>query len=111
MIWFKGNLSATCQKYINDESALMHEYGHSIQERLLGPLYWTTIAIPSVVNNKFGSKEDIDYYSMPWERTADWLGGVKENRVDRYKQGSLAWAITENLLGPIIIPFYFWFGY
>lgn len=28
-----------------------------------------------------------------------------------YKKGSLAWAIAENLLGPIVIPFYFWFGY
>lgn len=95
----------------NDETDIMHEYGHSIQERLMGPLYWTRIAIPSVINNAFGSNEILDYYSMPWERTADLLGGVKENRGYGYKSGSLAWAITENLLGPGIIPFYFYFGY
>ena len=89
----------------------MHEYGHSIQERFLGPAYWTRIAIPSVIYNKFGSDKNIDYYSTPWERTADWLGCVKGNRGAGYKKGSLAWAIAENLLGPIVIPFYFWFGY
>ena len=95
----------------NDETDIMHEYGHSIQERFLRLSYWTTIAIPSVINNKFGSNKNIDYYSTPWERTADLLGGVKGNRGAGYKKGSLAWEITENLLGPIVIPFYFWFGY
>ena len=95
----------------NDETDIMHEYGHSIQERFLGPAYWTRIAIPSVIYNKFGSNKNINYYSTPWERTADWLGGVKGNRGVGYKKGSLAWAIAENLLGPIVIPFYFWFGY
>ena len=93
----------------NNEEDIMHEYGHSIQERILGPSYLTTIAIPSLIYNKFGSYETLDYYSMPWERTADWLGGV--NRDCGYKSGSLAWGITENILGPIVIPFYFMFGY
>jgi len=92
-----------------DETTIKHEYGHSIQERLLGPLYWTTIAIPSVTFNKFGSNKDIDYYSTPWERTADLFGGV--SRESGYKKGSIGWAIVENLLGPIVIPFYFWLGY
>ena len=52
-----------------------------------------------------GSSRD---YSMPWERTADWLGGV--NRGD-YKKGSLVWGIIENLLDPIVIPFYLLFGF
>lgn len=47
-----------------------------------------------------------DYFSMPWERTADWLGGVNRGN---YKKGSLAWGIAENLLGPIVIPFYLFF--
>lgn len=45
---------------------------------------------------------------MPWERTADWLGGVNQGN---YKKGSLVWGITENLLGPIVIPFYLLFGF
>ena len=95
----------------NDSFDLKHEYGHSIQERIMGPAYWYKIAIPSVlyywydVKNSGSSK---DYYSMPWERTADWLGGVDRND---YKKGSLVWGILENLLGPIVIPVYILFGF
>ena len=81
------------------------------KERLFGLAYWFNIAIPSMIYFEFGSNSDIDYYSTPWERTADWLGGIKDNRGAGYKKHSLTWAIVENLLGPIVIPFYFWFGY
>ena len=94
------------------EETIKHEYGHSIQERLLGPLYITNIAIPSVIYNIYDSKTSgstLDYYSTPWERTADWLGGV--NRSCGYKKGSLAWGIAENIIGRHIIPFYLLFGY
>ena len=92
------------------EIDIKHEWGHNMQELLLGtPAYLINIAIPSVANYLWGSTRDIDYYSMPWERTADWLGGV--NRPCGYKKGSLAWAFAENLFGPIAIPLYFLFGY
>ena len=74
-------------------------------------LYLFTIAVPSGAYYLYDVKHNgstRDYYSMPWERTADWLGGV--NRGD-YKKGSLVWSITENLLGPIVIPFYLLFGF
>lgn len=48
------------------------------------------------------------YYSMPWERTADWFGGVNRGN---YKKGSLGWSFSEIFLGMGIIPFYFLFGY
>ena len=85
-----------------------HEYGHSIQERIMGPGYYLTIAIPSVIYCLIEEGSEKDYYSMPWERTADWLGGV--DRKD-YKEGSLAWGIAENILGPVVILLYFIFGY
>ena len=95
-----------------DETTLKHEYGHSIQERLMGPRFISTVGIPSVAyycyDYSTGGKT-IDYYSTPWERTADWLG-----RVDRkcgYKSGALAWGIAENVLGPVVIPWYLLFGY
>ena len=50
----------------------------------------------------------IDYYSTPWERIADLLGGVNRGN---YKKDSLQWGIVENLIGPIVIPFYFLFGF
>ena len=110
------NIVSTCSAFgtiwkfgVEDAQTIMHEYGHSVQERILGPAYWTNIAIPSMLYFEFGSNRAIDYYSTPWERTADFLGGV--NRKSGYKNGSLAWAIAENVFGPIVIPFYFWFGY
>jgi hypothetical protein len=67
-------------------STLNHEYGHVVQSDLLGSLnYFKKIAIPSYVNSKRGLN-DRDYYSQPWERSADYFGGV--DRGD-YKPGSL----------------------
>ncbi|MBR3864974.1 MAG: RHS repeat-associated core domain-containing protein [Clostridia bacterium] len=100
----------------DDATTIMHEYGHSVQERLLGLFYWPRIAIPSMVYSNFGNyndfsppNNDIIYYSMPWERTADWLGGVQ--RDFEYKPHSLTWGIIENLLGFVVVPFYLIFGY
>ena len=97
-----------------------HEYGHTVQERILGPIaYLLNIAIPSVTyywydtayNASMSDDErDLHYFSMPWERTAEWLGHASNPRLG-YKSGSLPWGIVENLLGPIVIPFYFLFGY
>ena len=92
---------------------IQHEWGHNMQELILGEaLYITNVAIPSVVYylyDLYTGGAPYDYYSMPWERVADWLGGV--NRSCGYKDKSLAWGIVENILGPIVIPFYFLFGY
>ena len=96
----------------SDVDALNHEFGHSVQERLLGPAYLTTIAIPSLAYNfydKATGGQDIDYYSTPWERTAEFLGNAQNS--SSYKPNSMGWAITENILGPVVIPFYFMFGY
>ena len=73
--------------------------------------YWTSIGVPSVAYYWYDVKTkgtSRDYYSNPWERTADWLGGVERGD---YKTGSLEWGIFENLLGPIVIPFYFMLGF
>ena len=97
-----------------------HEYGHTVQERILGPIaYLLNIAIPSVTyywydtayNASMSDDErNLHYFSMPWERTAEWLGHASNPSLG-YKSGSLPWGIVENLLGPIVIPFYFLFGY
>ena len=90
---------------------LNHEWGHGVQERILVPAYLFTVAVPSLAYYRYDVKHNgttRDYYSMPWERTADLLGGVNRGN---YKKGSLVWGITENLLGPIVIPFYLLFGF
>ena len=54
---------------------LNHEFGHSIQERFMGPTYLFTVAIPSMIACASGLN-GAQYYSLPWERTADffWRG-------------------------------------
>ena len=112
----RQNIVGTCsifgtiwaEKGISGED-LNHEFGHSVQERILGKKYIFTIAVPSAANYFYGSTVDRDYYSLPWERTADFLGGI--NRTCGYKQYSMEWAVFENMMGPIVIPLYYAFGY
>lgn len=68
------------------EDGMRHEYGHSIQSRILGPLYLLVIGIPSACGNLFDrlfhkkwhwSKQMKWYYNQPWEKWADELGNVK----------------------------------
>ena len=105
-IWLGTNFS------LGKDSVIRHEFGHSVQERLLGPTYLTTIAIPSISYYFYEKKAhvgNIAYYSTPWERTAEFFG--RANSVSNYKPNSMGWAIAENILGPVVIPFYFMFGY
>ena len=69
------------------EDGMKHEYGHSIQSRILGPLYLLIIGLPSGIWNIIDSKIIVPmigyeksyklYYSTPWEHWADILGRVK----------------------------------
>lgn len=71
------------------KDGMKHEYGHSIQSRILGPLYLLVIGLPSglynlidrfIVKKAVGWERSMQiYYNMPWERWADVLG-----RVHRY---------------------------
>ena len=78
---------------------------------MLGVSYYTTIAIPSLSYYEYDlifNVGEYAYYSTPWERSADLLGGVTRSG---YKPNSMGWAIAENIFGPIVIPFYFKYGY
>ena len=69
------------------EDGMRHEYGHSIQSRILGWFYLPVIGVFSLLYNIIDSvivtpivgweKSMIIYYSMPWEHWADVLGGVE----------------------------------
>ena len=64
----KGNLARFSE-------LLKHEHGHYEQYKQLGLLkYLFAIAIPSLTH------DPADYYSQPWEVTADLLGGVTTHR-------------------------------
>lgn len=60
--------------------------GHSAQQSLMGyPKYLIRIAVPSVISCIINPSSKI-YYSLPWERSADFFGGV--NRSTGYYTGS-----------------------
>lgn len=61
------------------EKTVRHEYGHTKQSRMLGPLYLILVGIPSVVFHwltRFGVLEVSKYYQRYPENWADRLGGV-----------------------------------
>lgn len=45
-----------------------HEFGHTLQSRIVGPLYFPLIAIPSLI-----SVLTPYHRKMPWEKSADYL--------------------------------------
>ena len=64
----------------NIEDAKKHEYGHILQQRILGQYYIPFVVIPSVlggivVNGANGYTID-DYYKLPWEAWANDLAGL-----------------------------------
>ncbi len=66
------------------EKVLKHEYGHTLQSLMLGPLFLPVIGAPSLVwagSKKlaaFRAKRRISYYSLYPERWANALGKVRD---------------------------------
>lgn len=60
-----------------NDNTLKHEWGHSRQSRLFGPLYLLVIGIPSLLWAAFfNEKSKGSYYDFYTEKWADKLGGV-----------------------------------
>ena len=58
---------------------LVHEYGHTVQSLLLGPLYLPVVGLPSALWNHLPfcrriRRGDVSYFSFITERTANVLG-------------------------------------
>ncbi|HNX44466.1 MAG TPA: hypothetical protein PLJ84_10400 [Bacteroidales bacterium] len=70
-------------RYHHENDCRMHEYGHSVQSRMLGPLYLLVVGIPSAMRY-FYSKWFIARHGRRWngyydgfpENWADRLGGI-----------------------------------
>lgn len=70
------------------EFTLMHEYGHTVQSIILGPLFLPVIGLPSLlwaglpVFRKYRERRSISYYRLYTERWANFLGerAVKARR-------------------------------
>lgn len=60
---------------------LKHEYGHSIQSKILGPLYLLIIALPSLIwaglFAKYRYKNKISYYSFYTEKWANKIMNIE----------------------------------
>ena len=68
------------QAKIESEKTISHEFGHSIQSRILGPFYLLVVGLPSLVFNvmtRMGYFKLQSYYSRFPENWADKLGKVK----------------------------------
>lgn len=72
---------------------LDHEYGHSLQSLILGPLYLPLVGFPSLIwckNKKliqYRKNKRIDYFGFYTERTADALGKAKkENKSNEMEE-------------------------
>jgi hypothetical protein len=62
-----------------EQFVIRHEYGHTKQSHLLGPLYLLVIGVPSFIWARYfkdyRKKYNVDYYSFWPERWANKLGG------------------------------------
>ncbi|MBO5785850.1 MAG: hypothetical protein J6R45_00850 [Clostridia bacterium] len=68
------------------EFLVKHEYGHTLQSLMLGPLYIAVIGIPSFIwanlpyFRKKRKAEGISYYSLYCEKWANALGGAEQDK-------------------------------
>ena len=84
MFLFLGETSSSAfsaeQRRIMEQHVLVHEYGHSIQSLILGPLYLPVIGLPSILWANFPvlirlrRQKNISYYRMYQESWANRLG-------------------------------------
>lgn len=65
--------------YKNEKYVEKHEYGHTIQSHILGPLYLIAVGLPSIIWNRFFKtyrrKNKVGYYDVYPENWANKLGG------------------------------------
>ena len=65
-----------------DPQVLVHEFGHSIQSAILGPLFLPVMGIPSFLwcnlppARKYRREKGVSYYRFYPERTANRLGSL-----------------------------------
>lgn len=82
-------------KYTKDDlynKLLVHEYGHTIQSLILGPLYLIVMGIPSTLwvflpyYNNLRKNKNVSYFSFFTERWANYLG---EKTLKKASMGNL----------------------
>ena len=65
----------------NQDNCIEHEFGHTIQSKILGPLYLIIIGIPSILWNAFYKIDKTrpykNYFDFYTERWADKLMNIR----------------------------------
>lgn len=62
------------------EDTIIHEYGHTVQSVILGPLFLPVIGLPSLlwcglpVLKRYRKRKEISYYAFYPEKSANYLG-------------------------------------
>lgn len=82
-----GNIIFIHESFLHSKNIIPHEYGHTIQSYIFGPLYLIVIGLPSIIQNIIGSylykkgnkKMHNNYYKRFPEKWADKLGKVKRD--------------------------------
>ncbi len=93
--------------FLNDsatEETLAHEYGHGVQQRLMGPVqFGLMIGLPSWLE-----WSERSYYDRPWEVTADIFGGVTMRNHSQEDISRGYWYLgVSSLMGPVGYLFLF----
>lgn len=87
----RGSVSLGMFIFISDtdpdrEETKRHEYGHTLQSVILGPLYLIVIGLPSILwcalpcFVRYREKRGVSYYKFYTERWANKLAGLDRNR-------------------------------
>ena len=82
------------------EDIVRHEYGHTLELKQLGVIdYALCIALPSW--QEWGTNPN--YYSRPWEITADVLGGVQSrNHSMKDVSAGFGYYMASDVMGPLV---------
>jgi len=74
-----GNYVFMCKQQYIDKIIRKHEYGHTIQSKILGPFYLIVIAIPSLIHAWIHiiTKSNKSYYNFYTEKWANKLANVQ----------------------------------
>jgi hypothetical protein len=77
-----------------------HEYGHTIQSRIFGPLYVSRVGVPSLMTASYGSYHDRTWYEV-W---ANRLAGVPESYYYPRELRSKKWWYWALMIGLPFLP-------
>lgn len=79
----RGGISLGCFAFVSprlakDEAVIAHEQlGHTVQSKILGPLYLLIIGLPSLIHASVYDRHKSCYYDFFCERNANYFAKVK----------------------------------